>query len=351
MTRILITGGCGFIGSAFVRHVLRETDWEVVVLDRLGEASAQRRVAELMVEAGTRLHFIWHDLKASLVAHPDRITREEYDYVVHMAAGSHVDRSVRDPVGFVADNVAGTCNLLEWARRVHGLRKFLYFSTDEVFGACVNRDPFDEYDSLYPTNPYAASKAAAEMLCPAWANTYGMPITVTRCTNVIGPGQDSEKFIPNTIAKIARGEMVQIHSRDGVSSSRKYIDVRDVCRAVMVVLERGGVIAGRNTGFYNIGGGVDYQNHFVAAELGRLMAYRVRSELVEDPPNRPRPDMRYDVYAERLEDLGWCQRESLESTLADIVAKDFGPLGHGVQRDAATGYRESPDETPKVVGL
>lgn len=306
MIRVLITGGAGFIGRHLVQHLLRETDWNIVVLDRLGEGA---RLEEL----DKRITFIWHDLKAPLRQYG------HFRYIVHLAAGSHVDRSIKDPLGFVADNVIGTAHLLEFARRCEGLQKVLHFSTDEVFGAATNRKAFDEYDSFHATNPYAASKAAAEALCPAWANTYGLPIVVTRCTNVAGPGQDGEKFIPSCIRTIRAGGTVQIHARNGAASSRKYVDTGDVASAITTVLTRGGVISGRGSGYYNISGDQDHSNVDVAARIAELMGLPLTWELVEDPPNRPRPDLRYDLDNSRLKNLGWEQKVPLEATLRRII--------------------------------
>lgn len=311
MTQVLLTGAAGFIGRHLTRYLLDNTDWEIIALDRLGEGS---KLDGLPLDK--RVTFTWHDLRATL-GH----SGGKFRYIIHLAANSHVDRSIRHPELFVQDNVVGTCNLLQYARNVDGLEKFLHFSTDEVFGAS-NGLPFDEYDSFHATNPYAASKAAAEALCPAWANTFGLPIVVTRCTNCAGAGQSDEKFIPNTIAKVGRGEMVQIHSRDGTPSTRKYIDVADVCSAVVAVLQRGGVISGRGSGYFNIGGQAEHSNLDVAARIAELMGKPLRWELVENPPNRPRPDMAYDVDTQRLRDLGWEQRVALDTTLRACIGAD-----------------------------
>ncbi len=324
MIRALITGGAGFVGRHLVRHLLRETDWSLTILDRLGEGSslgnfhAAGEWLHSEPQARERVRFLWHDLKAPLAP----LHRKGFRYIVHLAAGSHVDRSIKDPLGFVADNVTGTAHLLEFARRCEGLEKLLHFSTDEVFGAAAPGKAFDEYDSFHPTNPYAASKAAAEALCPAWANTYGLPCVVTRCTNVAGPGQDQEKFIPSVIRTVRAGGTVQIHSRNGTASSRKYIDVADVAAAVCTVLARGGVISGRGSGYYNIAGEIDHSNVDVAARIAELMQLPLTWELVEDPPNRPRPDLRYDLDNSRLKNLGWSQQVPIEATLRRIIECD-----------------------------
>jgi len=311
LSRVLITGGAGFIGRHLIAHLLASTDWRLTVLDRLGEGSDLTALQQ-----DERVRYVWHDLRAS---HMRESIGVDYTHVIHLAAASHVDRSVRVPLDFVADNVTGTSHLLEFARLCGSLEKLLHFSTDEVFGAAPPGKAFDEYDSLAPTNPYAASKAAAETLCSAWASTYGLPIVVTRCTNVAGAGQNGEKFIPNTIGKIRRGEVVQIHARDGVASSRKYIDVADVCAAVVTVLERGGIISGRRTGYYNIGSDHEYSNVDIATCLADLLETSITYELVTDPPNRPRPDMRYDVKTDRLKALGWMQRVPILTTLDRCV--------------------------------
>ncbi len=314
--RILVTGAAGFIGANFCRYVLENTPYSIAALDRLDDAGNLQRIAELKQRYTTRLSSYWHDLRAPI--HADYI-RGEFRYIVHLAAGSHVDRSVRNPLEFIQDNCVGTANLLEWARRQAPTTKLLYFSTDETVGAAEEGQEFDEQSPMNPLNPYAAAKAAGEVLCPAWANTYGMPIVVTRCTNVYGPMQHREKFIPLCIDRIQRGEVIQIHARGSQSSTRFYVHVDDVSRAVLTVLELGGVLGGRGTGRYGISGDREYSNYEVAERVAGLLGRELRFEYVDFVANRPKHDMRYAIKSTRLEALGWSPRVPFEDGLAETV--------------------------------
>src|SRR6185295_194449 len=291
----------GFIASHLVRYLNRERpDWEIVGIDRLDEAASMARLH------GARIRQIWHDLKAPL--RPTTLGAETlgcpFDYIAHLAAASHVTRSVKDPLGFLQDNVIGTANALEYARQFTP-KKVLYFSTDEVFGPAPDGVSFSEYDAHFPTNPYAASKAAAEALCPAWAVTYGLPLVVSHCTNVAGEGQHGEKFIPHVIEKVKRDELIQIHARDGVPSSRYYIHAEDVARAIITILEKGGVMGGPSSGKYNISGIEEHSNLDVAMRIALEMGKTLKYELVDFVPDRPKHDQRYAIKSSRLEDLGW----------------------------------------------
>ena len=314
--RILITGAAGFIGANLARYILANTAYSVASLDRLDDAGNLERLIALKQQYPDRLVSYWHDLRAPI--QPDYI-RGEFRYIAHLAAGSHVDRSVRNPLDFVQDNCVGTANLLEWARRMHPTTKLLDFSTDEVVGAAPEGEEFDELSPMNPLNPYAAAKAAGEVLCPAWANTYGMPIAVTRCTNVYGPMQHKEKFIPLCIEKIARGETIQIHAAGKVSSTRFYVHVDDVSRAVLTVLEKGGVLGGRGSGRYGISGDQEYSNLDVAKRIASLMGRELRYELVDFVANRPKHDMRYAIKSSRLEALGWAPSVDFDAGLAEVV--------------------------------
>lgn len=316
---ILLTGDCGFIASHFAHHVLETTDYAIVGVDRLDEAGSQQRIAELSQRFQGRFQHAWHDLRAA-VNPLCSWAKKEYRYVVHMAAASHVTRSIKNPMGFVLDNVVGTAHLLELCTHLTP-QKILYFSTDEVFGGV--EDPafpgFDDYAPHNPTNPYAASKAAGEALCPAWANTYGLPIVITHCTNAYGPHQSSEKFIPMVVQKVLRGEVVSIHSRNGVPSSRYYVHVDDISRATMMALEKGGIWCGPNTGRYNISGLRDHSNFEVAQQVAEVLGMTLHHELGEAAADRPRHDQRYAIRDERLTRLGWCPRVPFNEGLRQTV--------------------------------
>lgn len=320
-TTILLTGIAGFMGSAYARHVLETTDWNIVGLDRLDEAGALSRIPS---PNWGRVQFIWHDLRSPINAEHHAALRQPFRYVVHMAAASHVDRSVRDPMGFIMDNVVGTGNLLEFARHLpEQPQKILYFSTDEVFGPATD-EPFDEFSPHTPANAYAATKSAAEQLCPAWANTWDMPITITHCTNIVGEGatglgQHAEKYIPKAIATIRSGAVLQIHARDGVPSSRYYVHHDDVARAVQVILERGGVLGGAQSGRYNIGGLEELSNLLVAQKLAALLDKPLNYELVDFVASRPRHDQRYALNSSRLEALGWKPEIGIDECLRRCV--------------------------------
>ncbi len=314
--RILVTGGAGFIGSNFIRHLLEQTDYDVVSIDRLDDAGSLERLAEIKGAHPMRLSCRWHDLRATIT--PD-VAPGPFKYIVHMAAGSHVDRSHADPIGFVLDNVLGTANLLEWARKHHRSTKLLYFGTDEVFGPAPEGVDFHEHARFEPENLYAASKAGGELLCLAYVHQHGMPIVATHCCNVYGPNQHPEKFIPLAIGRIQRGEVLQIHARDGKSSTRLYIHVSDVARAVLTVLEKGGTIHDDASGRYNIRADRELSNIDVAEQIAALLGRPLRHELVENPPNRPKPDMRYALRDTKLRALGWAPAVTFPDGLRQVV--------------------------------
>ncbi|HEX5017655.1 MAG TPA: GDP-mannose 4,6-dehydratase [Actinomycetes bacterium] len=335
--RYLVTGGCGFIGSHYVRHLVQQGH-EVVVVDRLDHAGAADRLAMMTrlevtpIEGGFDLKiangavkFVRHDLAAGINAHVDRAIGD-VDIVCHMAAASHVDRSVVDPWCYLQDNVVATFQLLQWVR-TRPIKRFFHMSTDEVFGPAPDGVTFREHDAHNPNNPYAATKAAAEMLCPAWASTFDVPIVVVHCTNVIGSGQDPEKFVPLVAQRVMNGEMVQIHAdpQTMAPSTRLYIHVSDVCDAFDTIIAKGGILGGNGAGRYNISGDVEWSNLEVAKTVADLLGKDLRYELVSFVPNRPKHDQRYSVSWKKLKALGWSPRVGLLDGLREALGVPLSP--------------------------
>jgi len=317
--RVLLTGGAGFIGHHLLEHLWKNTDWNIVVLDRLDSAGNLNRITDIeCYEANkVRLKIVHHNLRAAL---NESVARSigKVDIILHLAAASHVNRSIQDPVSFVEDNVLGTVNLLQYARNLDHLETFVNFSTDEVFGPAPDGVAFKEDDRYNSGNPYAASKAAAEEFCVAFHNTYGLPVINTHTMNVFGERQDPEKFVPMAIRKIMRGETVFIHSDHTCtrSSSRFYIHARNVAAAVLFILKNGSR-AGQK---YNIAGEKELTNLEVAIKIAQVLGRRLDHVMVSpDKSDRPGVDMRYALDDSKMKAMGWkipmALEESLESTI------------------------------------
>jgi dTDP-glucose 4,6-dehydratase len=236
------------------------------------------------------------------------------DYIFHLAAASHVDRSIENPLEFVENNVVGTCNILDYARK-HGCDKFLYFSTDEVFGPAPEGIRYSEWDRYRSGNPYAASKAGAEELCLAYENTYDMPIVVTHTMNVFGERQHPEKFIPSTIAKVLDGDTVLIHSSpEGVPGSRFYIHARNVAHAALEVIRQGEV-----GDKYNIVGEKEVDNMEMAEFIADCLDKPLYCELVDYHSSRPGHDLRYALDGHKMNMLGVKYPVSFEDSLEKTI--------------------------------
>jgi dTDP-glucose 4,6-dehydratase len=315
--KLLLTGGAGFVGHHIVEGVLKNTDWEIVILDRLDISGNLERLTDIDVwEAEKhRVKFIWWDLKAPL---NDFIKKDigNVDYIWHLAASSHVDRSIEDPMSFVMDNVVGTCNLLLFAKEIKDLKQFIYFSTDEVFGPAPKGVNYKENDRYYSGNPYAASKAGAEELCLSFQNTYRMPIIITHTMNILGERQHPEKFIPSTIRKILTGEMVTIHANKNKtkSGSRYYIHARNVCDALLFLTDKG------KTGEkYNIVGEREISNLELAELIAQKIGKPLKYEMVDFHSSRPGHDLRYALDGSKMKEMGWDLPLNLEESLEKTI--------------------------------
>jgi dTDP-glucose 4,6-dehydratase len=305
---VLVTGGCGFIGSNLVRHLLRERPaWRVVVLDALTYAGNPESLAPLV--GHPRFRFERGDVRD-----PARVrgllAEEEIEAVLHLAAESHVDRSIDAPAVFVETNVGGTQVLLD-AARAAGVRRFVQVSTDEVYGSLGETGRFTEESPLAPSSPYSASKAAGDHLALAYARTFGLPVVVTRCSNNYGPYQFPEKLVPLMIANAVRDLPLPVYG-DG-RNVRDWIHVEDHCAGLVAALERG-----RPGEVYNLGGASERRNldvvHAVLALLGKTRS------LVAFVKDRPGHDRRYAIDdAKARRELGWAPRRSFDLGLAETV--------------------------------
>src|SRR5262245_31605341 len=322
--KILITGGAGFIGSALVRHLIGHTDHEVLVVDKLTYAGNLASLA--WVQGHPRYHFSYTDIcNRSAIA--DIFSSFDPDAVIHLAAESHVDRSIDGPADFINTNVVGTYVLLEAALvhwRLLDTRapnfRFLHVSTDEVYGALKEDGRFTEETRYDPRSPYSASKAASDHLVRAWGHTYGLPILLTNCSNNYGPHQFPEKLIPLTIIKGLVGEPMLIYGRG--LNVRDWLFVDDHAQALTLVLERG-----RVGDTYNIGGKAERRNIDVVRAICDAMDQLTQCpkgashrELIEFVPDRPGHDFRYAIdFAKLNAELGWSPKHSFEQGLLETV--------------------------------
>ncbi len=310
MKTCLITGGAGFLGAHLVAHLLAETDWNVVVWDALRySAEGGRRLQHIQ---SSRYRFAKIDLATDIPVefHPE--------YIVHLAGQTHVERSIENVGPFLLDNVMGTANLLQYARREtdvgHPIEKLLYFSTDEVFGPTWG-EPCQEWSRYNSSNPYAATKAAGEELALAWANTFDLPVVVSHCCNIFGEQQNEEKFIPKVIKKIKDGDTIQIHcNTDGEPGSRMYVYAGDVARAIVRMLKRGDC---RQK--YNIAG-EEVSNFEMVKKIAEIMRKSFNSEKVHPFADRPGWDFSYRIESTLLEErLGWHRSVNFHDQLRRTV--------------------------------
>jgi dTDP-glucose 4,6-dehydratase len=315
--KLLLTGGMGFIGSHIVENILKNTDWEIIILERLDISGNPNRLTDIDIweQEKHRVKFIWWDLKSEL---NDSIIKEIEDvrYIWHLAASSHVDRSIEDPMSFVMDNVVGTCNLLNFARKIqHNIEQIIYFGTDEVFGPAPKGTDYKEWDRYRSSNPYAATKAGAEELCMAFENTYKLPIVITHSMNIIGERQHPEKFIPMTIKNILKGDKVIIHGdkTKTKSGSRKWIHARNVCEALLFLTENG-----KSGDKYNIVG-EEMSNLEIAEFISETLDKPLNYEMVDFHSSRPGHDLRYSLDGSKLREMGFEYPKNLKDSLKKTI--------------------------------
>ena len=329
MKKVLITGGAGFIAHHIIAHVIKNTDWDIVTLDRLDLSGNLNRLHEILGEFSAkdkkRLKIVFHDLKAEINS---QIKNEigAPDIILHLAAASHVDRSIIYPMEFVLDNVVGTVNLLDFARSLKNLEKFVYFSTDEIFGNAPEGVSYKEYDRYNSTNPYSASKASAEEFCVAYENTYKLPILISHTMNVFGERQHPEKFIPMTIQRVRDSEKVFIHANKEKTKagSRHYIHAQDVADGLMFILslnnyKHQGDFGNAKCPKFNLVGPEEINNLDLAQKIANVQKRELIYELIDNHSSRPGHDLRYSLSPNLLKSLGWEPKIKLSKRIEEVV--------------------------------
>lgn len=324
--KVVISGGCGFAGHHLVEHLLKNTDWEIVVLDKLSYASnGIERLRDIKAFNYNRVRIITCDFSKELSHGVKQEIGNNIDYFLHLAAETHVDNSIGEPWPFIEANVIGTYHMLQYMRELPHLKKVIYFSTDEVFGPAASEksrfsfdqheifeyraernlyDAYQEWDRYNSTNPYSATKAGGEELCLAWANTYKVPVIITHCMNLFGERQHYEKFIPKVVKSCLTGEKVFIHSYPDKkkAGSRSYIHCRNMASAILFLLSKD--FSGVDK--FNIAGETEIDNLALARTISSIIDhYPLDYELVDFHSSRPGHDLRYALDGTKMKNLGW----------------------------------------------
>jgi dTDP-glucose 4,6-dehydratase len=315
--KVIVTGGCGFIGHHLVEHLYLRTDWQIVVIDKLSYASKGfSRLRDSGVLDSPRIEVFCFDLSQSVTPGLQREIGTDVEMVIHLAAETHVDNSIADPVGVIGNNVMSTVHLLEYARKLPKLRRLVYFSTDEVYGPALGDHLFREGDRYRSTNPYSASKAASEQICVAYQNTYGIPLITVNAMNVFGERQHVEKFIPKTVRYVLEGRTLPIHCYPDCeeSGTRFYIHARNLSDAVLFVAERGEL--GET---YHITGEKEVSNLAMAQFIAKAMGRELKYEMVDFHSSRPGHDLRYGLDGAKLFALGWRPPLNFEESLTKTI--------------------------------
>ena len=305
--------------------------FKIISLDRLDYSGNLNRLDDIMSSLEEidkkRLKIVFHDLKSEI---NPWIKKEigDINVILHLAAGSHVDRSIDYPLEFVMDNVVGTANILEYARIINNsnnLERFIYFSTDEIFGPAPNGIDYKENDRYNSTNPYSATKAGGEELAVAYENTYGLPVYITHTMNVFGERQHPEKFIPMCIKRIRDSETVTIHSDKSkkIPGSRHYIHAEDVSEAIHFLLtnsinnevDHGGAKCPK----FNIVGSEELNNLELAQIIANSQEKELKYEMVDFHSSRPGHDLRYSLSGEKMKKLGWTPSIKLTERIKQVV--------------------------------
>lgn len=319
--RLLLTGAGGFVGSHILRHVLVNTDWEVVVLDSFRHKGKTDRLTQQMEGLDkTRVHVEVHDLRVPM---SDQLIQRigAIDYIINCASESHVERSIDDPRNFIENNVSLVLTMLEYAR-IAKTKKFIQVSTDEVYGPAPLGYNHDIHDPHRPSNPYSASKAAQEDICYAYWRTYGLPIAISNTMNIIGELQDIEKFVPMIIRNVQLNREIMIHAGpDGTIGTRYYLHARNQADALLYLLNNVhfALYGEGDMPHFHVVGEKEVDNLTLAQLIAAFMGKPLCHKLVDFHSSRPGHDLRYALNGRTMTEVGWVPPYSLEDSLKQTV--------------------------------
>jgi dTDP-glucose 4,6-dehydratase len=309
--KLLITGGAGFIGSHFIDYFIKKyPKWEISVLENLNYAGSYDRLKKYQ----GKIKMFYHDLRAPLT---DYLIKNlgELDFIFHIAADTHVDKSLVDPLPFIQSNTIGTYNVIEFAR-LHQprLKMLFYISTDEVYGAAPIGVEHKEGSPHLPSNPYSASKAAAEDLIYCWDHAMGVPAIITNTMNNIGITQHPEKFIPKVIRALLNNELISIHGSPDNPGSRQYLYAGDHADAIDFLISNG-----RRGEKYNVVGDTEVNNLEMVMKIAEIMDKKPKLKFVDFHSTRPGHDLRYALDGSKMKELGWVPPTSFDEVLKMTV--------------------------------
>jgi len=319
--RVLITGSAGFVGSHLVDHILANTDWHIIGLDSFKHRGDSLRLVGKNPE---RYDIYTHDLTTPI---SDRLINKigHVDYIINMASESHVDRSITEPVEFCENNFKLVLTMLEYARKSKP-EFFIQISTDEVYGAALDNHNHKEWERILPSNPYSASKASQEAMCISYWRTYKLPIVITNTMNLLGEGQDMEKFLPTLIRKIYRGEEVTIHGSEKCIGSRFYLHARNQADALLFILKNTTPTIYYDTmdqiivpDRYNVVGDIELNNLELAQMVAEILNKPLYYVLEDFHKQRSGHDRRYALDGTKLKEMGWIAPMSFEESLIKII--------------------------------
>lgn len=327
--KVLLSGISGFVGHHVFEALMKSTDWNVVGTYRNNQAGSLQRIEEVLAshpEWNARLKLIRLDFN-DLINDTDAKRIGKVDVILHIAANSHVDRSITHPMEFLKDNTTSAVNLLEWVRKMpkEEMPLFYYFSTDEVFGPAPEGVDFTEESRHRPNNPYAAAKSAAEQFVQAYGNTYGVPFIISNCMNIIGERQDPEKFVGLCIKRTLTGQKLFIHSSPtGKPGQRHYLHARNIAAAVVFLIENG-----KRGERYNVVGDKEVDNREMALLIEKYVnewqvehgqtPSQLNWELTDFHSSRPGHDLRYSLNGDKIKQLGFSYPVAFEDTLRKVV--------------------------------